>query len=546
MAGRIINTCRVFAGVGLWIAALLAPPLTMADGGARPRLGINLAGPADWMTELPFVDVFRTSRQWISQKQGAGWGKGPELAIDELGWVKCLEPECYAETMLCTIQGGHYPTGTYTVLYEGAGKLVGGLNAKVKESVVGRLLIEVDASKGGFSLRLMETNPQNYVRNIRVVMPGFESTFEKEPFHPVFLKQWKGFACYRFMDWMHTNGSEIRTWSDRPTLKHATFSKRGVALEWMIELCNLQKVDPWFCLPHLADDDFVRRFAQLVKERLDPSLKIYIEYSNEVWNGQFKQCHDAGGEGVKLGLGPKERPWEAGWAYTAKRSLQIFAIWEEVFSGHGRFVRVIPTQSANSGVTKGILRDPEVARHADALAIAPYMGYSIGRGKTADLGEQMKQWTVQQMFDDFEKTAFEESLKHMRMNKELADQYGLKLIAYEGGQHMVAFMRDPVTVKAVSATMHACNRHPRMGELYTRYYDEWAKVGGDLFAVFSSIGAYSNHGAWGLAEYYDSTPADYPKLDATLKWAKAHGQAVDVVATTAPFLKKPQNGKETP
>jgi hypothetical protein len=511
---------RVFLTAALASLAGQAAPL------AQPRLGMNMAGPADWMTELPFVDVFRTSRQWISQRQGAAWGKGPELAVDELGWVKMIEPGCYAESMLCTIQGGHYPSGVYTVLYEGEGKLAGGNNAKVKESSPGRLLLDVDASRGGFSLRLTEVNPQNYVRNIRVVMPSFEKTFETEPFHPVFLKQWKGFACYRFMDWMHTNGSEIRTWAERPTLQHATFSKRGVALEWMIDLCNRQKADAWFCIPHLADDDFVRRFAQMVKERLDPSRKIYIEYSNEVWNGQFKQCQYAGEQGVKLGLGPKERPWEAGWAFTAKRSMEIFAIWEEVFGGHERFVRVIPTQSANSGVTKGILRDHEVAKHADALAIAPYMGYSIGRGKTAELGEQMKTWSVEQMLADFEKTGFDESLKHMRMNKGLADQHGLKLIAYEGGQHMVAFMRDQATVKAVSATMHACNRHPRMGELYTRYYDEWAKAGGDLFAVFSSIGAYSNHGAWGLAEHYDSKPSDYPKLAATLKWAHAHGQAV--------------------
>ena len=510
------------------LTAVALSAVAQAAPVAQPRLGMNLAGPADWMTELPFVDVFRTSRQWISQRQGAGWGKGPELAIDELGWVKQLESGCYAESMLCTIQGGHYPAGVYTVLYEGEGKLACGNNAKVKESAPGRMLIDVDASKGGFSLQIRETNPQNYVRNIRVVMPGFEKNFEKEPFHPVFLKQWKGFACFRFMDWMHTNGSEIRTWAERPTLQHATFSKRGVALEWMIDLCNRQKADAWFCMPHLADDDFVRRFAQMVKERLDPSLKIYIEYSNEVWNGQFVQCRYAGEQGVALGLGPKERPWEAGWAYTAKRSLEIFAVWESVFGGHERFVRVIPTQSANSGVTKGILRYPEVAKHADALAIAPYMGYSIGRGKTADLGERMKMWTVEQMLADFEQTAFAECLKHMRMNKELADQYGLKLIAYEGGQHMVAFMKDQATVQAVSATMHACNRHPRMGELYTQYYDEWAKVGGDLFAVFSSIGAYSNHGAWGLAEYYDSPPAAYPKLEATLKWAQAHGQSVEL------------------
>ena len=156
---------------------------------AEPRLGMNLAGPADWMTELPFVDVFRTSRPWISQRNGAGWGQGPELALDESGWVKKLEPGCYAESMLCTISGGHYPAGTYTVLYEGEGKIDFGKNAKIVEAKPGRILIDVDSSKGGFSVQIKETNPQNYIRNIRVIMPGFEKTWEKEPFHPVFLKR---------------------------------------------------------------------------------------------------------------------------------------------------------------------------------------------------------------------------------------------------------------------------------------------------------------------------------------------------------------------
>ena len=285
---------------------------------AEPRLGMNLAGPADWMTELPFVDVFRTSRPWISQKNGAGWGQGPELALDESGWVKKLEPGCYAESMLCTIGGGHYPAGTYTVLYEGEGKIDFGKNAKIVEAKPGRILIDVDSSKGGFSVQIKETNPQNHIRNIRVIMPGFEKTWEKEPFHPVFLKRWKGFACFRFMDWMHTNGSTIGKWTDRPTLQHATFSKRGVALEWMIELCNRQQAAPWFCMPHLADDEYVRNFARMVKDRLDPKMKIYIEYSNEVWNGQFKQCQYAGEQGVKLGLGPKDKPWEAGWHYSVR------------------------------------------------------------------------------------------------------------------------------------------------------------------------------------------------------------------------------------
>jgi hypothetical protein len=298
----------------------------------------------------------------------------------------------------------------------------------------------------------------------------------------------------------------------------------------MIELCNRQMIDPWFCLPHLADDDFVRRFAEMVKAKLDPSRKIYIEYSNEVWNGQFKQSHYAGEQGVKLGLGPKEKPWESGWHYTAVRSLEIFKIWEDVFGGRDRFVRVLPSQAGNTGVSEGVLGFRDAAKHADALAVAPYMPYSIGRGKTADLGAQMKDWTVDQMLDHFEKTAFADSLNRMRKDKAVADKYGVKLVAYEGGQHMVAFVKDQALVKQLSATMHACNRHPRMGDMYRRYFDEWAKIGGDMFAVFSSIGQYSNHGAWGLAEYYDSQPSEYPKLGAVLDWARQHGQPV----STAP------------
>ena len=50
---------------------------------------------------------------------------------------------------------------------------------------------------------------------------------------------------------------------------------------------------------------------------------------------------------------------------------------------------------------------------------------------------------------------------------------------------------------------------------------------GTRFAVFSSISRWSNHGAWGLAEFYDSRPSEYPKLDTVLQWAKQRGQPVN-------------------
>jgi len=110
------------------------------------------------------------------------------------------------------------------------------------------------------------------------------------------------------------------------------------------------KADAWFCMPHMADDDFVYRFAKVVKEKLDPSLKVYVEYSNEVWNGIFPQHRYAAEQGQKLGFG--EKPWEAAWRYTAYRSVQIFRIWEEVFGGTKRLVRVLPSQAANPYVSE--------------------------------------------------------------------------------------------------------------------------------------------------------------------------------------------------
>jgi len=125
------------------IVSVFCTTVMAAPPDAKPRLGINLAGPADWATELPFVDVFRTSRPWISQRKGAGWGQGPELAIDEFGWVKQLQPDCYAESMLCTISDGHYPSGVYTVIYEGDGEIEFGKGPRIVDAAPGRIRIDV-------------------------------------------------------------------------------------------------------------------------------------------------------------------------------------------------------------------------------------------------------------------------------------------------------------------------------------------------------------------------------------------------------------------
>lgn len=501
----------LFALAALCASALAETPTP------KPALGINLAGPADWNTELPFVDVFRLSRRWISQQKGAAFGKGPELALDEHGWITRLEPDCFAETPLCTISGGHYPSGEYTLLYEGEGKLETSGAAKISAQKPGRITLSIDASRGGFFLRLVETNPQNYVRNIRVLMPGFAEA--RDPWNPAFLQRWRGVACFRFMDWMKTNGSKIATWSERPRPDDATFSARGVAIEQMIDLCNRQKADAWFCMPHLADDDYVRQFARLVKEQLDPARRVYIEYSNEVWNGQFAQSRYASEQGVKLGLAPKERPWEAGWHFTAQRSAEIFKIWEEAFGGRERLVRVLPSQAANVAVSKGVTAFRDVSTNADALAIAPYIGMNLS-AKSKPTADEVAGWSVEQVLDHVENVALPSAIKSIEQSKRIADEHGLRLICYEAGQHLVGVLGGENN-EALTKLLHAANAHPRMGEIYRKYYAAWQQAGGDLLCHFSSIGEWSKYGSWGLLQYADEDASKSPRFTATAQWAKS-------------------------
>lgn len=508
----------LLTGLALW------SPL--AEGAAptpRPALGINLSGPADWNTELPFIDVFRLSRQWISQKRGEGWGKGPRLDLDERGWVKRLEADCFAETPLCTIDGGHYPSGEWTVLWEGDGKIELS-KGKVVSSVAGKVVANIEAKGGAIFLRLRETKPENPVRNIRVLMPGFTAeAVAKNPWHPQFLARWRGVACVRFMDFQETNGSKQRQWGERPRVDDATFTRNGIPAELLFDLANRLEADAWICLPHEADDDYVREFAKLAKAKLDAKRKVYVEYSNEVWNGQFKQSKYAGEQGVKLGFA--EKPWEAAWRYTAHRSVEIFRIWEEVFGGRERLVRVLPSQAANSYVAKQIIGWKDAAQHADALAIAPYISMNIPKEGKRLGAAQVATWTVDQFLDYAETNALPESIRWMQENKKVADQFGLKLVCYEAGQHFVGVggaENDP----ALTKLLHAANAHPRMRELYAKYYAAWEMTGGDLLCHFSSVGQWSKWGSWGLLQFADDDAAQSPKYTATMEWAKKLGQAV--------------------
>ena len=474
-------------------------------------MGINLTSVCYWSTENPFVDIFKQSQVFQAQRKGSPYGKGGPLDLDAKGWIKSLEPGQWADTIVCR-EGGHYPGGEYVCLYDGKGKIEFGFDAKIKMQQQGRIVLNVSPSTRGILLRVVAIDPQDPVRNIRIISPGFETSYETQVFHPAFLKRWAGFKTIRFMDWMRTNNSVVETWTDRPATDLQTQgSARGVALEHMILLANRLKASPWFCMPHEATHNYVENFAKMVKEKLDPSLKVYVEYSNEVWNSRFQQTRYA--RRVGQGLDLSKDPFEAGLFSYARRAKEIFQIWEDVFGSPDRLVRVLAAQSTNPWSSEKILGFEKAYKNADALAIAPYFGGNLGKAETEKTVAKMP------LNEILDLCRVHMAIRHKEVAEHaiVAKKYGLDLIAYEGGQHLVG-IGGAENNKELTALFIAANRDPRMKQLYLEDLGGWKKAGGGLFAAFTSMSRYGKWGSWGLLENQDQDPAGAPKYHAILEF----------------------------
>ncbi len=509
---------RIFLSVAT--TALLVQAATAQAGqrlNEKSAFGINLGGVTYWSTEIVFVDIFRHSQTWKSQAPGKRYGQAGPLDLTADGWVRSLAGGGqFADSIILSPINGRYPGGVYTCLYDGKGKIEFAYGTEVLSEQPGRIEVRVRPEQNLLSLKIVRTDPDEPVRNVRFILPGFEKTYEKQPFHPEFLKRWERFRVLRFMDWQRTNNSQQRHWQDRPRPAMQTQGDDGgVAIEYMIELANTLEADPWFCMPHLATDDYVRQFAKMVRKQLKPDLKIYIEYSNECWNGIFGQARYCKDRGRELGL--SDNDYQAQLRYCSRRAVEIFRIWQEVFGGTERLVRVLAAQSANPWTSEQVMDFEDAYRHADALGIAPYFGNALGDPGRQEETAKMSADEVLDACEGF----IENSNEIIAKQAQLAKQRGLRLVAYEGGQHLVGHS-GAENNKQLEELFHAANRHPRMGELYLKYLGGWKKNGGAMFVVFSSTGGYSKWGSWGLMEYHGQPVKEAPKYRAVLDFVEGN------------------------
>jgi hypothetical protein len=497
--------------MGAWAAALLLLGSLACDGNGTPAaaagagspLGINLYKIRHYTPDLVFVDIARRGGSWQVRPKGTPLDVGPD------GFIRSLAPGQTAEMSLLT-GWERIPEGVYTARWDGRGK-VGWAGAQVLSQGPGGATLRFEQGAKRRSFRILETDPADPIRRVRILLPGFEDG--ATTFHPRFLERWAGFRVLRFMDWMQTNDSKAVRWSERPVPDGLQGTERGVALEHMLALANQLGADPWFCIPHQADDDYVRNFARLVGERLAPGLRAWVEYSNELWNGQFEQADYVRQRGVALGLAAPPQKHKAGLRFIARRSVEIFGIFEAELGGTERLVRVLPGQHSSPDRFRLLLEFEGANEHADAYAVAPYFGGRLTRKEGPRLLAAGMDVLLEELRADVD---FQAGM--MRKNAALAKDLGLALVSYEGGQHLRGSPRD----EAMTDFLVRANRHPGMGELYARYLAAWREAGGHTFVHFSSISSYGKTGSWGALERWDQDLASAHKYRALLEFAKAN------------------------
>ncbi len=522
-------------------------------------MGINLNGISFWSTQLPFMNHFKSSREWrthcarkeVECEKKRDTKEYDLLDLDENGWVKSLpKPEDtpkytrVSTSMFIGMKDNEFTPGRYLVLYDGEGKIEYSGKAKkiAEDSQPQRDVIFLDNSTDkGLVLTIAETDPNqtgNYIRNIKVIEERYESVSQQGAiFNPLFIERIKPFSTLRFMNWIETNNSKQEQWQDRPKVANRNYFKTGVPIEIMVALANELDQDPWLNIPHLATDEYITNFAQLVKENLDNDRQIYIEFSNEVWNFGFQQSKYAAAQG-KARWNKEENSYLQ---WYGMKTAQMCDIWKTVFAEEKDRVKcVISTHTNVEGREEAVLDCPlwvaegnkPCFEHGISIyAISGYFGGELGKKETVPIIESwlnqpdggfesaFTQLKTGGLLANKKPSSLQEKYDLFVYHNQVAKEKNLELAVYEGGQHIVGRARVKNN-KQLTSFFQELNRHPQMYDLYDELLNTWADSGGGLFMHFSDVKPVNKHGSWGSLEYLNDT--DAPKYNALIDFINKH------------------------
>ena len=294
------------------LACSFFAPLSRAQ---QATIGINLAG--DWL----WADAVRQARPHWDTAAHLGDGAATE---DSNGWPT-------EDCSLLVWEGHAYNEGTYALSFNGkatvvvsynygtvngAGSSTGTYNATTNTTTA--TVVITDTSAQNCSLiftgtqRTAASATNTGITNVHLYRPVSEGATTSygsgTPFTNQTIAMSQKFAVTRFMDLVGANNSAQAHWSDRPL--PGAWNQSPMAYEYVVAYGNAANTDIYVNVPGSVDGTYVTNLANLIRygsdgvnpyttaqtnpvyAPLNTGLHVYLEFSNEVWNGGFQQFHD--------------------------------------------------------------------------------------------------------------------------------------------------------------------------------------------------------------------------------------------------------------
>ena len=520
-----------------------------SDDPTKNHMGINIGSSLDWETNRIFADVMKTSREWSD----TSWSSSlPASALDANGWPM-------QDASIAVWAGIDNMQGTYALSFNGQATVTASWGSATITNQVYDPSTNLTTAKlvynstGQSALLLIFTNTKRTaasatnsgVNDVALMRPktvGGTVPYTTEVFTAPFLAALSEFTVMRTMDFTATNGNESVNWSDRtrpinasqavgnPAAPAGGWQGHGAAWEYAILLANQTGKDLWINVPLNATDDFITKLAQLTKygsdgttpytstqaspvwPGLDPNLRLYVEFSNEVWNtaGAFQgnENHDEAVAEVTAGGSPlnfdgETNDWFWAWRRPAKRIVEISKIFRTVWGDSAMMSHVRPVLMSQLGYADGPLLQEMLLmvnyydnpNYVSSPHPPSYYVYGVGGSGYYNPSDES---TVDAIFS----TMASGLVPALQGDANWALAFGLKRIAYEGGPSF-----DKTGDATKDANLASAWSDPRMTQVIVDEHNAWSQNAGDLLVYFSLSGDFQ----WGFMS--DVLMPTSPKMD---------------------------------
>lgn len=494
-----------------------ASPSSPQDAGKQDthavEIGMNLPQLSYWDQSFAMADVVRHSR-FVNNDWGA------EVNADSTG--------APGQDFKLIFNSRTISAGTYKLVFTGKADVslggVGSVQNKKYDAMANRTTADVVLpvnNTGNTWLtfsntrRTASSTKPDGVTQVQMWRPGYPTdgsvTFTKE-----FLNAMRKVQVLRAMDTTATNGNTSEKWSDRtlPSFIGMTES-RGQSWELLIALANAAGRDLWINIPVKADDDYMRKLAQLFRYGSDgvqpyisnqakpvypplrSDLKLYVEYGNEIWNTArgfwgYRWATEMADVAALQSDHPIINDGNADYRlrrWVAFRSAVASLTFRSVWGDAAMMARVRPIFATQAGNGNSFLRE-------GLLWAEQYYGDVTrlwwGGGGAAYYGEHVESASLDatSMSRYFNAGPYGGSPeKRIAVDSVWTRGFGLSNVAYEGGPEPGGSSLGSVSLSA--DVSHAYNNDSRMAAMMAAAYDNWKANGGGLFVYYN----YSGMGA---------------------------------------------------